>query len=86
MSDARDFFYIFVIVFRFPAKIRHTLGASKFIGSFQLVSVLNSHIRSHINNLSLGKQKLEASFALNEASECIKQRLCRMGLEPPFRE
>ena len=57
------FFYIFVIVFRFPAKIRHTLGASKFIGSFQLVSVLNSHIRSHINNLSLGKQKLEASFA-----------------------
>ena len=56
MSDARDFFYIFVIVFRFPAKIRDTLGASKFIGSFQLVSVLNSHIRLHINNLSLGKQ------------------------------
>jgi hypothetical protein len=27
-----------------------------------LVSVLNSHIRSHINNLSLGKQKLEAPF------------------------
>ena len=60
MSDGRDFFCIFVIVFSFPAKIRHTRGASKLIGSFQLVSVLNSHIRSHINNLSLGKQKLEA--------------------------
>ena len=62
MSDGRDFFFIFVIVFSFPAKIRHTRGASKLIGSFQLVSVLNSHIRSHINNLSLGKQKLEAPF------------------------
>ena len=43
MSDGRDFFCIFVIVFSFPAKIRHTRGASKLIGSFQLVSVLNSH-------------------------------------------
>ena len=69
MSDGRDFFCIFVIVFSFPAKIRHTRGASKLIGSFQLVSVLNSHIRSHINNLSCSsdllcfKQKLEAPFA-----------------------
>ena len=59
MSDGRDFFCIFVIVFSFPAKIRHTRGASKLIGSFQLVSVHKYDLEIEEMREKLRKQKVE---------------------------